>query len=55
MKFLEPLKVEEQQALVIKAKMDPEAREKVILHNLKLVYSVAKRYVNKKTDIEDLF
>lgn len=57
MKFKEPLPAAEQEELVIRAKVDPEAREKVILHNLKLVYYFAKMYyfTNERTEIDDLF
>lgn len=55
MKFLRPLPELEQEELVIKAKTDPDAREKIILHNLRLVYKTARKYVNARTEIDDLF
>ena len=52
----EPLPEDEQHQLAIRAKEDPEAREKLILHNLKLAYWVANKYLMKdKTELEDLF
>ena len=52
----EPLPDEEQHELAIKAKTDPRAREKLILHNLRLAYWIASKYVKiGRTEIDDLF
>lgn len=51
-----PLPEEEQQALARVARDDPEARSKLIEHNLRLVYWTAKQYHwYGRTEIEDLF
>lgn len=54
--FKEPLPDAEQHKLAIKAKTDPKAREKLILHNLRLAYWVALKYhIDDKTEVDDLF
>lgn len=56
MEFKEPLEKEEQERLFKEIKHNPQAKEKLILHNLKLVNWVAKKYYNpEKNEFDDLF
>lgn len=51
----EPLSVEEEQLLSEKlANGDEKAREKLIVHNLRLVVYIAKKFENSGVNIEDL-
>lgn len=51
----EPLSVEEEQELSEKlANGDEKAREKLIVHNLRLVVYIAKKFENSGVNIEDL-
>ncbi len=51
----EPLSVEEEQLLSEKlSKGDEKAREKLIVHNLRLVVYIAKKFENSGVNIEDL-
>lgn len=50
-----PLSKEEENAYVEKSMQgDEEARNKLIVHNLRLVVFLAKKYENTKVDLEDL-
>lgn len=54
-KLLPPLKKEEEYNCLIKAKKgDEEAKNTLILHNLRLVVFIAKKYQNNQYDLEDL-
>lgn len=56
MEFKEPLSQEEQDRLFNELKDNPQAREKLIIHNLKLVHWVASKYVAEgKNELDDLF
>lgn len=58
MEFDKPLPEEEQNLLFEKLKEsnDPEAKEKLILHNLRLVHWVAKQYYKPgKNELDDIF
>ena len=51
----EPLSIQEEQSLSEKlAKGDDSAREKLIVHNLRLVVYIAKKFENSGVPIEDL-
>lgn len=51
----EPL-LEEELRVLLSRREDPEAREKIILHNIRLVNFIAKRYYNpEKNELDDLF
>ena len=53
--FLVPLSKEsETQCLTRLRNGDPQAREELILHNMRLVAHVAKKYQNNEDDMEDL-
>ncbi len=53
--FLAPLsRSEETVCLAGVAKGDPAARDELILHNMRLVAHVAKKYQNSEEDMEDL-
>ncbi len=53
--FLAPLsRSEETVCLAEVAKGDPAARDELILHNMRLVAHVAKKYQNSEEDMEDL-
>jgi RNA polymerase sporulation-specific sigma factor len=53
--FLSPLSVAEEKDCLIRMKNgDPSAREELILHNMRLVAHVAKRYLSSEEDPEDL-
>ncbi|MBR6921481.1 MAG: RNA polymerase sporulation sigma factor SigE [Clostridia bacterium] len=49
-----PLSLEEEAEAVSRMKDDPEARKKLIEHNLRLVVYIAKRFENTGIGIEDL-
>lgn len=55
-KLLDPLPDEEQNRL-LNERGNPDVKEKLILHNLKLIYWVIRRYYSKETRLEedDLF
>ena len=54
--FRDPLSDKEQRKLAIKAKTNSDAKDKLILHNFKLVHWVAKKYVRPGyTEFDDLF
>lgn len=56
MNFKEPLSEEEQNLLLEKVKDDPEAKDKLILHNLRLVNWVARKFYRPGTnELDDLF
>ncbi|MBP3676791.1 MAG: RNA polymerase sporulation sigma factor SigK [Agathobacter sp.] len=53
--FLSPLSQEEEKECLLKLKMgDQKAKEELILHNMRLVAHVAKKYQNEEDEIEDL-
>ena len=53
--FLEPLSpAEEKECLAELKKGNPQAKEKLILHNMRLVAHIAKKYLNSDEDQEDL-
>lgn len=53
--FLAPLSPEEEAGCLSRiAAKDPAAREEFILHNMRLVAHVAKKYQNSEEDMEDL-
>ncbi len=53
--FLEPLSpAEEKECLIELKKGNPQAKEKLILHNMRLVAHIAKKYLNSEEDKEDL-
>ena len=53
--FLSPLSQEEEKECLLKLKCgDPKAKEELILHNMRLVAHVAKKYQNDEDEIEDL-
>lgn len=53
--FLSPLNQEEEQECLNRMKKgDPGAKEELILHNMRLVAHVAKKYQGTEEDIEDL-
>ena len=53
--FLSPLSQEEEKECLLKMKNgDSAAKEKLILHNMRLVAHVAKKYQNEEEEIEDL-
>jgi RNA polymerase sporulation-specific sigma factor len=53
--FLSPLSVAEEKDCLIRMKNgDPSAREELILHNMRLVAHVAKRYLSSEENPEDL-
>lgn len=54
-RFKDPLSKEEEAELLLKLEQhDPEARNKLIEHNLRLVAHIVKKYDIKKIDKEDL-
>ena len=54
--FLVPLSPEEEADCLNRLKNgEREAKEELILHNMRLVAHVAKKYVNAEEDAEDLF
>jgi len=55
MEYLKPLKEEEQNELLKEAKTNPEVKEKLVLHNLRFVHKVAKKYKFEGTDMDDIF
>ena len=53
--FLSPLSQEEEKECLEKLKAgDVQAKEKLILHNMRLVAHVAKKYQNEEDELEDL-
>ena len=53
--FLSPLSQEEEKECLLKLKEgDQKAKEELILHNMRLVAHVAKKYQNDEDEIEDL-
>ena len=53
--FLSPLSQEEEKECLSKLKTgDVQAKEELILHNMRLVAHVAKKYQNEEDEIEDL-
>lgn len=53
--FLSPLSKEEEKECLLKLKQgDQKAKEELILHNMRLVAHVAKKYQNDEDEIEDL-
>ncbi len=53
--FLSPLSQEEEKECLQKLKLgDAKAKEELILHNMRLVAHVAKKYQNDEDEIEDL-
>lgn len=53
--FLSPLSQEEEKECLTKLKEgDVQAKEKLILHNMRLVAHVAKKYQNEEDELEDL-
>ena len=53
--FLSPLSQEEEKECLEKLKTgDVQAKEELILHNMRLVAHVAKKYQNEEEDLEDL-
>ncbi|MBR3811485.1 MAG: RNA polymerase sporulation sigma factor SigK [Agathobacter sp.] len=53
--FLFPLSQEEEKDCLTKLKQgDEKAKEKLILHNMRLVAHVAKKYQNEEDELEDL-
>ena len=53
--FLSPLSQEEEKECLAKLKLgDAQAKEELILHNMRLVAHVAKKYQNEEDEIEDL-
>ena len=53
--FLSPLSQEEEKICLLNLKNgDQKAKEELILHNMRLVAHVAKKYQNEEDDIEDL-
>ena len=53
--FLSPLSQEEEKECLTKLKSgDVLAKEELILHNMRLVAHVAKKYQNEEEDLEDL-
>ena len=53
--FLSPLSQEEEKKCLLKLKEgDQKAKEELILHNMRLVAHVAKKYQNEEDEIEDL-
>ena len=53
--FLSPLSQEEEKECLSKLKTgDTQAKEELILHNMRLVAHVAKKYQNEEEEIEDL-
>ncbi len=53
--FLAPLSPEEEARCLSRiARNDPAARDEFILHNMRLVAHVARKYQNSKEDMEDL-
>ena len=53
--FLSPLSQEEEKECLLKLKQgDQKAKEELILHNMRLVAHVAKKYQNDEDEVEDL-
>ena len=53
--FLSPLSQEEEKECLTKLKQgDVQAKEELILHNMRLVAHVAKKYQNEEDELEDL-
>lgn len=53
--FLSPLSQEEEKECLLKLKQgDSKAKEELILHNMRLVAHVAKKYQNDEDEVEDL-
>ena len=53
--FLVPLSKEAETDCLMRLKnKDPQAKEELILHNMRLVAHVAKKYQNSEDDMEDL-
>ena len=53
--FLSPLSQEEEKECLAKLKLgDVQAKEELILHNMRLVAHVAKKYQNEEDELEDL-
>ncbi len=53
--FLSPLSQEEEKECLLRLKNgDQKAKEELILHNMRLVAHVAKKYQNEEDEIEDL-
>lgn len=53
--FLSPLSLEEEKECLTKLKLgDEQAKEELILHNMRLVAHVAKKYQNEEDELEDL-
>ena len=53
--FLSPLSQEEEKECLLKLKSgDQKAKEELVLHNMRLVAHVAKKYQNEEDEIEDL-
>ena len=53
--FPGPLSPEEEQACIEQmGRGEPQAKEKLIVHNLRLVAHIAKKYASSRTDGDDL-
>lgn len=52
--FLEPLSREEEEACILDKDTNPDSRNKLIEHNLRLVAHIVKKYDNKEGDGDDL-
>lgn len=53
--FLTPLSTQEENAYLRRmASGDPEAKQKLVEHNMRLVAHVAKKYYNSEDDMEDM-
>ena len=52
--FLEPLSKEEEEACILDKDTNPESRNKLIEHNLRLVAHIVKKYDKKEGDMDDL-
>jgi RNA polymerase primary sigma factor len=56
MEYKKPLQDDELVKLLTNLKVDPTAKERIILHNLRLVHWVAKKYYKpEKNEFDDLF
>ena len=52
--FLEPLSREEEEKCILDKDSNPESRNKLIEHNLRLVAHIVKKYDKKEGDMDDL-
>ena len=52
--FLEPLSKEEEEKCILDKDTNPESRNKLIEHNLRLVAHIVKKYDKKEGDMDDL-